>query len=675
MRKKLLLLAGIILFVCFESTAQQKTSSEYPIRAFSISAPTPSNIDSFLVFINTELAPRRFNTIFLLVDYNYQFTSHPELAIKDALSKADVHRITAACKEKNIRVIPHINLLGHQSWANKNTKLLEVYPEFDETPWIKMPENYAWPNADSLYCKSYCPLHPGVHKVVFDLIDELCDAFGSNAFHAGMDEVFYIGMDKCPRCAGKNKAELFAGEVNLLRDHLAEKNRTMYIWADRLLDGNTTGVGGWEGSFNYTYPAIDLINKDVVLCDWHYERPDKTAPYFAAKGFRVITSTWNRPAVALEQSRDMQKFYAESPPEMKTKFLGMMQTVWSPVTGFFRDFYNKAPDTLKNRRSMGLALRGAFPVKGEELILDPKKNFPIIAYVICKTPDQISNIDFAKITHINFAFINPDSSGNFAYNPCLDSLVKVAHKNGVRVLASIGGGSAPDYYDSLLTDGKRPRLITRLAQLAMDYNLDGIDVDLEGSRITADYEKFVGELATALRPANKLITAAIATAYKDQLTDNALKQFDYITIMSYDKTGPWRPEVKGHHSPYSMAVEDMEYWGGTRKLDRKKLYLGLPFYGYSFGPKGASSMNYNEIVTTFKKSEKKDELKMPDGSTMYYNGIPTIRKKVRLARSEGGGIMFWQLWGDTAGDNSLLKAINDEVYKPAGQKKQKTKAK
>ena len=80
----------------------------------------------------------------------------------------------------------------------KTDKLLTVYPQFDETPNVKMPEKYEWPNADNLYCKSYCPLHPDVHKVVFDLIDEICDAFETNAFHAGMDEVFYLGEDECP---------------------------------------------------------------------------------------------------------------------------------------------------------------------------------------------------------------------------------------------------------------------------------------------------------------------------------------------------------------------------------------------------------------------------------------------------------------------------------------------
>jgi GH18 family chitinase len=665
MRKKLLLCSSTLLLITFAfsqpNIIQVKSPGEFPIKAMSISLPPAPQVDSFVTLINNELAPRQINTLLLRVDYHYQYKSHPELIDEGALSEADVNKIVTACQQNNIKIVPQINLFGHQSWAGKIGKLLEKYPEFDETPWIKLdPDTYKWPNPDSLYCKSYCPLHPDVHKVVFELVDEICDVFQTNAFHAGMDEIFYIGMDKCPRCSGKNKAELFANEVNKVRDHLAEKNRTLYIWADRLINGFETGLGGWEASFNYTWPAIEMVKKDVVMCDWHYERPDKTAAYFATHGFKVITCTWNRPAVAVEQYKDMQKFYAESTPEMSVNFLGMMQTVWSGPNRFFFEYYNTSNDTA--RRSAGKAFRDAFK-KVDVTKYKDDKDFPIVAYTVCKTPDQIAGINFAGITHLNYAFFNPDSSGNFAYNACLDSLVKVAHKNGVKVFASIGGGSAPAYYSKLLKDNNRTKLVSKLARLAIDYNLDGIDVDLEGDRIDENYEKFVIELANALKPSNKMMTAAIATVYKDQFTDKALSQFDYVTIMTYDKTGPWRPEQAGPHSPYSMAVEDLDYWANTRKLDKKKMFLGLPFYGYSFGPNGASSMSYKDIVSKFPKSEKKDELKMPDGSRLYYNGIPTIQKKVQLAKKNAGGVMFWHIGGDAEGDKSLVGVINKEAAK------------
>src|SRR5690606_9245170 len=167
--------------------------------------------------------PRDINLLVLRIDYRYEYKSHPELRSPNALSEAQVKQLVSLAQEKGIRLIPQINLLGHQSWAEKIGKLLEVYPQFDETPHIELPSEYKWPNDEGLYCKSYCPLHPEVHDVVFALVDEITDAFETDAFHAGMDEVFYLGDDKCPRCSGRDKAELFAGEVTRIRNHLASK--------------------------------------------------------------------------------------------------------------------------------------------------------------------------------------------------------------------------------------------------------------------------------------------------------------------------------------------------------------------------------------------------------------------------------------------------------------------
>ena len=277
----------------------------------------------------------------LLVDYNYQFESYPQLRDTDALSKPDVKKIVAVCKKNHIRIIPQINMLGHQSWANHTGKLLEQFPQFDETPQVKMPEKYVWPNDDFLYCKSYCPLHPDLHKVTFAVIDELCDAYETDAFHAGMDEIFYLGDDKCPRCQGVDKAELYAGEVTSLRNHLALKNRELWIWGDRLIDGKSTGLGFWEASYNYTWRAIDMIPKDVVICDWHYERPDQTAVYFAMYGFRVVTCPWRTPPTAVMQAEDMAKFRKYATPEMKPRYYGMIQTTWMGPDGFIDGFNGK----------------------------------------------------------------------------------------------------------------------------------------------------------------------------------------------------------------------------------------------------------------------------------------------------------------------------------------------
>lgn len=335
----------ILILMTRAASSQERIDSILPVRGFCIAAPRPDQVDEFVKFINDELAPRKVNTLILRVDFNYRFKSHPELRDSGALSRADVKKMVKACKENNISIIPQINLLGHQSWAGTVNNLLHVYPQFDETPEVKMPEKYVWPNADGLYCKSYCPLHPEVHVVIFDIVDEICEAFEATAFHAGMDEVFYIGESQCPRCSGRDKAELFAGEVTLIRNHLSQKERRLWIWGDRLIDGKTTGMGEWEASFNSTYRAIDMIPKDVMICDWHYERPDQTAVYFAMKGFDVITCPWRDPQNAVVQVNDMIRFRNSSAKAMSSRFCGIVQTVWSGAGQFLESYYGRRSES------------------------------------------------------------------------------------------------------------------------------------------------------------------------------------------------------------------------------------------------------------------------------------------------------------------------------------------
>lgn len=328
---------AISVLLTLPGRAAEDLDQRLPVRGLCIAAPRPAQVERFAAFIRNELAPRSVNTLVLRVDFNYQFTNRTELANPRGLSLADARKLAEACKETSIRLIPQVNLLGHQSWAVTTGTLLRVYPEFDETPWVKAPEKYVWPNPDRLYCRSYCPLHPKVHEVVLPVVDEVCDAFGADAFHAGMDEVFYIGEEKCARCGGKDKAQLFAGEVTLLRNHLKKKERVLWIWGDRLLDGKTTGLGEWEASENDTHRATDLIPRDVFICDWHYERPDPTAVFFAMKGFNVVTCPWRNSEAAVRQLQDMVRFREHSVREMRTRFQGVMQTVWSDANTFFKE--------------------------------------------------------------------------------------------------------------------------------------------------------------------------------------------------------------------------------------------------------------------------------------------------------------------------------------------------
>ena len=297
-----------------------------------------------------------------------------------------------------------------------------------------------------------------------------------------------------------------------------------------------------------------------------------------------------------------------------------------------------------------------------------KKKFRVVGYYSLKSAmnADLKTVPFDKMTHVNLSFLNPDTMGNFTQDLSgLAPFIQAAHDQGVKVLPSIAGGGRHEYYHKLLRDDLRGKFVNDLAAIAEKYNFDGIDVDIEGSDIDTNYEAFVVELKKALKAKKKLTTSAIAVFYKNQLTDRALKQYDFVNLMSYDHTGPWTPSKPGPHSTYEHAVADLDYFKIDRKIPRKKIVLGVGFYGYGFGPEltsKASSMNYGQIVKTFPGSENSDQITTPNGQIMYYNGVETMKKKAQLAKEKASGIMIWQILGDAQGDQSLLKVINEVGY-------------
>jgi hypothetical protein len=318
-------------FALSVAVGAQVAAQELPVRGLHVSAPKPEEVQAAVGFIRETLPKEGVNTLVIEFGYRVQFERRPEVRDPDALSRDDVRALAAACRAAGIRLIPQINLLGHQSWRQTTFALLRAYPEFDETPG-------KYPNNEGIYCRSYCPLHPKVHEVVFDLVDELAELCQATDFHAGMDEVFLIGEDDCTRCRGRDKAELFAGEVRAIRDHLAASGRRLWIWGDRLLDGQMTGLGRWEASLNGTHRAIELIPKDVVICDWHYDTAAPTAAYFATAGFDVVSSPWRKPEVALAQLELARWLRRNAPDPVARRMLGVVQTTWVGFGQFLRAY-------------------------------------------------------------------------------------------------------------------------------------------------------------------------------------------------------------------------------------------------------------------------------------------------------------------------------------------------
>lgn len=319
-----------------------------PIRGIHLSAPSKRDLPAALVFIREALPKEGVNTLILEFDFSFDFRSRPEFADPSALGSNEVRQIVAACRAQGIELIPQINCLGHQSWAKQNGRLLQKHPEFDETPG-------KYPGNTNIYCRSYCPLHPEVHAVMFDLVNELVRACEARAFHVGLDEVFILADPDCPRCQGKSPAALFAGEVRTLHAHLKTVGCRMWMWGDRFIDGKATRIGKWEASEDGTHAAIDQVPKDIVICDWHYDSAPDTARFFAGKGFDVVECPWRKPAVALAQWQQIRAL--RSDPALGRHALGMVQTTWCGFSAFARAYEAQSSGVASDKNSAAEAAR------------------------------------------------------------------------------------------------------------------------------------------------------------------------------------------------------------------------------------------------------------------------------------------------------------------------------
>ena len=293
-----------------------------------LTAPLSEEIDDVIKFIDEYLAPRGFNMIVMQVRYRYQFKKHPEVWGYDPLSYEDVKKLLQACKRNSIKLVPKMNLIGHQSgFPNEPTDgilhghnealddipdgLLRAYPAFDEQANEKKIN----------YARSICLSSRPAKTVVFELIDELMDVFEADTIHIGCDEVFNIGL--CEECSKKSKSELFANWINSINAHVKKRQGAVLMWGDRLISTSQTGFDPWESADNGTQDAIDLISRDIVICDWHYNKYEqyKSVDMFFEKGFKIMVSPWR-------DENSLEAFLNYAINNDKGHINGVLMTTW-----------------------------------------------------------------------------------------------------------------------------------------------------------------------------------------------------------------------------------------------------------------------------------------------------------------------------------------------------------
>jgi len=152
-----------------------------------------------------------------------------------------------------LQIVPFVNLLGHmEGFLN-----CEPGRAFRETKFKGMQG---------------CPSNPEFVRFCEGLLDDTLTAFDSELVHIGGDETWELA--KCPKCAGKPKAELYGDHFAPLLQKVVAKGRRPAVWGDMFLE----------------HPAaLATVPKETLIFDWQYHNGLKdSTPKLQVHGHGVV---------------------------------------------------------------------------------------------------------------------------------------------------------------------------------------------------------------------------------------------------------------------------------------------------------------------------------------------------------------------------------------------------
>ncbi len=290
------------------------------------------------------------------------------------------------------------------------------------------------------------------------------------------------------------------------------------------------------------------------------------------------------------------------------------------------------------------------------------ENARVVGYLPTWSYGEYKNIDFTALTHINIAFCNVNSRGELECgipDSAMEDIVEKAHDNGVKVMAALGGGGYGDpYRDLIATEEKIVQLNEKIEAFCLEYNLDGVDLDVElnsSDSVWDNYGIWVSGLRELCDEHEWLLSTATAQWVAGSVSAETFALFDFVNVMAYDNDS----RGSKSHASYEFAVECLDYFHNRKGVPKEKLVLGVPFYGRGYSASG--SLDWD----SYESFENLIAIDVGNFDADVYNGIAytgatTMRKKCALAR-DYGGIMIWEITLDAAGEYSLLSVIKEEI--------------
>ena len=222
------------------------------------------------------------------------------------------------------------------------------------------------------------------------------------------------------------------------------------------------------------------------------------------------------------------------------------------------------------------------------------------------------------------------------------------------------GDFSPEIGTALLADpANRERVARRLAALAAEHHLAGVQIDLESlrRRDRAGLVAFADVLADAVHDelgddaevSMAVMASTSADGFRDTgydlrgLTDHV----DRFVLMTYDQHGPWTgPGTVGSLSWTRRVITTAEHEG----LPADRIDLGIAGYGYVWGGSGdaqispAAARRMAGSAARWSGRTGEWSASLDDGRELHWSDARSYRARTALAGDLGlHGVALWSL--------------------------------
>lgn len=258
-----------------------------------------------------------------------------------------------------------------------------------------------------------------------------------------------------------------------------------------------------------------------------------------------------------------------------------------------------------------------------------------------------------------------DNNGNIA-NLASSSYVEYCHQNGIEVWALVSNLENKDVDSTqvLTYTSRRENLINNLISAAIQYNLDGINVDFESLSSDAGdgYIQFIRELS--LKCANNGIVLSVDNYVPTEFTAfyNRAEQAlfaDYVVVMAYDEHYSGSEEA-GSVASIGFVKEGVA--NTLKEVPAGQIILGMPFYTrvWMETPIGSEDTSAGDTENTTGENNEAEGGSADSYTLFELSTYATNMAEIQNLISANG---VTPVWSDEAGQYYVQYENNGVTYK------------